>query len=92
MISTSTSVSCSQIFIAIFQTLSDGCLMVIDPICRNADESITFLAIYQAGTGVCYVRAAIISSGVSNSDRIVNGTHACLAISSSHAIPKILSN
>ena len=83
VISTSSGVSCSHINFAFFQVLSEGCLMMIEPIC-----SVSFVAtVILSGTGECRVRAAIIIPGLSNSDQLVSGTHACLAISSSHVKP-----
>ena len=92
VISTSTNVSCLHIFIPLFQTLSNGCLMIIDPICRKEDTSITPFTSYRTGIGVCCVRAAIIFLGVASSDQLVNGTRAFLASSSSHAVPQISSD
>ena len=91
MISTNNGVTCSQIFVAIFQALSDGCLIIIEPICKNVDASDTSSVVYRVGAGECFVSAAIIAVGEANSDQTVNGMHAFWVSSSSHAIPQLSS-
>lgn len=87
VISTNTGVSCSHMCTANFQLLSEGCLMIIVPICTVSFAA----AVIRTGAGVWCVSASIICSGVSNSNQLTNGIHACWVSSNSHAIPQMSS-